>query len=207
MKDPLLSSFLKVALSVQQIPYSGLRVKDSTLIATDGYCLVAYKASSFTVRGEGMIHPLTLKALLVYADILDDYDALQVDGNKATLKVKLNKYHAQFFSLPLLDCPVKQTERIFDKLDRAQIIVCDLPVKRLLPADAGGFVKVGRGGLLPATEEDDWRYSVKQIRKCAEMFRARDELMISVSPEGLLKVENEWGHLFVVTPFRNPQQS
>jgi hypothetical protein len=202
-----MKNFLRVAIGIQEIPYSGLRVKDSTLIATNGYCLVAYKASPFTVRGEGMLHPLTLQALLVYADILDDYDALQVDGNKATLKVKLNKYDAQFFTLPPLDCPVKQTENIFNKLDRAQIIVCDLPAKRLLPADAGGFVKVGRGGLLPATEEDDWRYSAKQIRKCAEMFRARDELMISVSPEGLLKVENEWGHLFVVTPFRKPQQS
>ena len=153
-----------------------------------------------------MLHPLTLQALLVYADILDDYDALQVDGNKATLKVKLNKYHAQFFSLPPLDCPVKQTERIFDKLDRAQIIVCDLPAKRLLPPDAGEFVKVGRGGLEAASAEEDYRYSVKQIRRCAEMFRAKDRLMLSVSPDGLLLVESEWGHLFVVTPFRTPQQ-
>jgi len=201
-----MKNFLRVAIGIQEIPYSGLRVKDSTLIATDGYCLVAYKASSFTVRGEGMLHPLTLQALLVYADILDDYDALQVDGNKATLKVKLNKYHAQFFSLPPLDCPVKQTERIFDKLDRAQIIVCDLPAKRLLPPDAGEFVKVGRGGLEAASAEEDYRYSVKQIRRCAEMFRAKDRLMLSVSPDGLLLVESEWGHLFVVTPFRTPQQ-
>jgi len=201
-----MKNFLRVAIGIQEIPYSGLRVKDSTLIATDGYCLVAYKASSFTVRGEGMLHPLTLQALLVYADILDDYDALQVDGNKATLKVKLNKYHAQFFSLPPLDCPVKQTERIFDKLDRAQIIVCDLPAKHLVPVGAGEFVKVGRGGLEAASAEEDYRYSVKQIRRCAEMFRAKDRLMLSVSPDGLLLVESEWGHLFVVTPFRTPQQ-
>ena len=152
-----------------------------------------------------MLHPLTMQALLVYADILDDYDALQVDGNKATLKVKLNKYHAQFFSLPPLDCPVKQTERIFDKLDRAQIIVCDLPAKHLIPSGAGEFVKESNAGLRPATEEDDWRYSTRQIKKCAEMFRAKDRLMLSVSPDGLLLVESEWGHLFVVTPFRRPQ--
>jgi hypothetical protein len=98
-------------------------------------------------------------------------------------------------------------ERIFENIEDARVVADGFPAKRLLPPDAGEFVKVGRGGLVPASAEEDYRYSVKQIKKCAEMFRAKDELMMSVSADGLLMVENEWGQLFVVTPFRSPQQS
>jgi hypothetical protein len=206
MKDPLLTSFLKVALGIQELPYSGIRVKDSTLLATNGYQLVAFKMGPSAVKGEGMLHPVTAQALAVYANFLDAYDGLEVDGNKVTLKIRPDQYSAHFFSLPPLACNIKPIERIFDKFEDARFITDNLPAKRLLPPDAGEFVKVGRGGLVAASEEDDFRYSTKQIRKCAEMFRARDELMLSVSAEGFLMCEDEWGRLFVVTPFRRTQQ-
>jgi hypothetical protein len=206
MKDPLLTSFLKVALGIQELPYSGIRVKDSTLLATNGYQLVAFKMGPSAVKGEGMLHPVTAQALAVYANFLDAYDGLEVDGNKVTLKIRPDQYSAHFFSLPPLACNIKPIERIFDKFEDARFITDNLPAKRLLPPDAGEFVKVGRGGLVPATVEDDFRYSTRQIKKCAEMFRARDELMMSVSAEGFLMCEDEWGRLFVVTPFRRTQQ-
>jgi hypothetical protein len=206
MKDPLLTSFLKVALGIQELPYSGIRVKDSTLLATNGYQLVAFKMGPSAVKGEGMLHPVTAQALAVYANFLDAYDGLEVDGNKVTLKIRPDQYSAHFFSLPPLACNIKPIERIFDKFEDARFIADNLPAKRLLPADAGEFVKVGRGGLVVASEKDDFRYSTRQIKKCAEMFRARDELMMSVSAEGFLMCEDEWGRLFVVTPFRRTQQ-
>jgi len=208
MKNPLLREFLKTAISVQDLPYSGIRVFQSTLIATNGYQLVACKMPPSAVRGEGMLHPVTAQAVLVYADIIDTaYNGLDVEGNKVTLKIKPDQHSAHFFSLPPLDCQIKKVERIFDTLEQAKFITNDLPAKRLLPPDAGEFVKIGIGGLVPASAEEDYRYSVKQIKKCAEMFYARDRLMLSVSPDGFLAVEDEWGRLFVVTPFRNPQQS
>jgi len=207
VKNPLLTGFLKVALGIQELPYAGIRVFQSTLLATNGYQLVAYKMPPSAVSGEGMLHPVTAQAVLAYADIIDvAYDGLEVDGNKVTLKIKPDQHNAHFFSLPPLACEIKRVERIFDKLEDARFVADGFPAKRLLPPDAGEFVKVGRGGLVPASEEDDWRYSVKQIRKCAEMFRARDELMMSVNSKGFLMCEDEWGRLFVVTPFRAPQQ-
>jgi len=208
MKNPLLREFLKTAISIQGLPYSGIRVFQSTLLATNGYQLVAYRMPTSAVKGEGMLHPVTAQAVLAYADIIDAaYGGLEVDGNKVTLKIKPDQHSAHVFTLPPLDCQIKKVERIFDTLEQAKFITNDLPAKRLLPPDAGKFVKIGIGGLIPASVDDDRRYSVKQIRKCAEMFRARDELMMSVSPDGFLAVEDEWGRLFVVTPFRNPQQS
>jgi len=207
MKNPLLAGFLKTALDIQELPYAGIRVAHSTLMATNGYQLVAYKMPPSAVKGEGMLHPVTAQVVLAYADIIDAaYDGLTVEDNKLTLKVFVDKYNTYFFSLPPLACEIKRIERIFDAFEDARFVADGFPAKRLLPPDAGEFVKVGRGGLVPASEEDDWRYSVKQIRKCAEMFRARDELMMSVSPDGLLMVEDEWGRFFVVTPFRAPQQ-
>ena len=207
MKNPLLAGFLKTALDIQELPYAGIRVAHSTLMATNGYQLVAYKMPPSAVKGEGMLHPVTAQVVLAYADIIDDaYDGLTVEDNRLTLKVFVDKYNTYFFSLPPLACEIKRIERIFDAFEDARFVADGFPAKRLLPPDAGEFVKVGRGGLVPASEEDDWRYSVKQIRKCAEMFRARDELMMSVSPDGLLMVEDEWGRFFVVTPFRAPQQ-
>ena len=205
MKNPLLTGFLKVALDIQELPYSGIRVFQSTLLATNGYQLVAYKMPPSAVSGEGMLHPVTAQAVLAYADIIDvAYDGLEVDGNKVTLKIKPDQHNAHFFSLPPLACEIKRVERIFDKLEDARFVADGFPAKRLLPPNAGEFVKVGRGGLVPASEEDDWRYSTRQIKKCAEMFRAKDRLMLSVSPDGLLLVEDEWGRLFVITPFRRP---
>jgi len=207
MKNPLLAGFLKTALDIQELPYAGIRVAHSTLMATNGYQLVAYKMPPSAVKGEGMLHPVTAQVVLAYADIIDAaYDGLTVEDNRLTLKVFVDKYNTYFFSLPPLACEIKRIERIFDAFEDARFVADGFPAKRLLPPDAGEFVKVGRGGLVPASEEDDWRYSVKQIRKCAEMFRARDELMMSVSPDGLLMVEDEWGRFFVVTPFRAPQQ-
>jgi hypothetical protein len=207
MKDRLLTDFLKTALFIQELPYAGIRVFQSTLMATNGYQLVAYKMPPSAVKGEGMLHPVTAQVVLAYADIIDAaYDGITVEGNKLTLKVFVDKYNTHFFSLPPLVCEIKHIERIFDKIEDARFVANGFPAKKLLPPDAGEFVKVGRGGLIPATENDDWRYSTRQIKKCAEMFRARDELMLSVSPDGLLLVESEWGHLFVVTPFRHPQQ-
>jgi hypothetical protein len=150
MKDPLLTSFLKVALGIQELPYSGIRVKDSTLLATNGYQLVAFKMGPSAVKGEGMLHPVTAQALAVYANFLDAYDGLEVDGNKVTLKIRPDQYSAHFFSLPPLACNIKPIERIFDKFEDARFIADNLPAKRLLPPDAGEFVKVGRGGLVPA---------------------------------------------------------
>jgi len=206
MKNPLLVNFLKVALELQELPYAGIRVVHSTLIATNGYQLVAYKMPPSAVKGEGMLHPITAQVVLAYADIIDAaYDGLGINGNKVALKVFVDKHNTHFFSLPPLACEIKHIERIFDKLEDTRFVVDGFPAKRLLPPDAGEFVKVGCGGLIPATENDDWRYSTRQIKKCAEMFRARDKLMMSVSADGLLLVEDEWGRLFVVTPFRTPQ--
>ena len=207
MKNPLLTGFLKTALDIQELPYAGIRVAHSTLMATNGYQLVAYKMPPSAVKGEGMLHPVTAQVVLAYADIIDAaYDGLTVEDNKLALKVFVDKYNTYFFSLPALACEIKRIERIFDVFEDARFIADGIQAKRLLPPDAGEFVKVGRGGLVPASEEDDWRYSVKQIRKCAEMFRARDELMMSVNSKGFLMCEDEWGRLFVVTPFRAPQQ-
>jgi len=207
MKNPLLAGFLKTALDIQELPYAGIRVFQSTLLATNGYQLVACKMPPSAVKGEGMLHPVTAQVVLAYADIIDAaYDGLTVEDNKLTLKVFVDKYNTYFFSLPPLACEIKRIERIFDAFEDARFVADGFPAKRLLPPDAGEFVKVGRGGLVPASEEDDWRYSVKQIRKCAEMFRARDELMMSVNSKGFLMCEDEWGRLFVVTPFRAPQQ-
>jgi hypothetical protein len=207
MKNPLLTGFLKTALDIQELPYAGIRVVHSTLIATNGYQLVAYKMPPSAVKGEGMLHPITAQVVLAYADIIDAaYDGLGINGNKVALKVFVDKHNTHFFSLPPLVCEIKRIERIFDKLEDTRFVADGFPAKRLLPPDAGEFVKVGRDGLVVASAEEDYRYSVKQIRKCAEMFRARDKLMMSVSADGLLLVESEWGHLFVVTPFRTPQQ-
>jgi hypothetical protein len=208
MKNPLLTGFLKTALDIQELPFAGIRVFQSTLLATNGYQLVAYRMPPSAVRGEGMLHPVTARAVLTYADILDAaYDGLTVDGNKVTLKVFVSKHNTHFFSLPALECEIKRIERIFDNLEDTRFVADGIRAKYLLPPDAGEFVKVGRGGLVSASEDEDFRYSTKQIRKCAEMFRAKDELMLSSSPDGLLMVENEWGQLFVVTPYRKPKQS
>ena len=199
---PLLTNFLKTALTIQALPYAGIRVVNSTLLATDGYMLVAYKASAFTVRGEGMLHPLTAQAVLLYTGALDEYDALAVDGNAATLRVAVAKGVVHEVALPPFLCEIKPVERIFDKVENAHYL-CNVFARDLLPRVAGEFVKVGDAGLIPATPEDDYRYSVAQIRKCATLFRARDEVMLSVTPDGPLVAENEWGLLFVVTPFRS----
>jgi len=208
MKNPLLREFLKTAINIQELPYAGIRVVQSTLLATNGYQLVGYKMPPSAVKGEGMLHPVTAQAVLVYADILDAaYDGLTVEGNKVTLKVFVSKHNTHFFSLPALECEIKRIERVFDTLEDTRFVADGIRAKYLLPPDAGEFVKIGRGGLVPASDGDDTRYSTYQIKKCAAMFRARDELMLSISLDGLLAVEDEWGRLLVVTPFRNPQQS
>jgi len=202
MKNPLLNGFLKVALGIQELPYAGIRVVGSSLLATNGYQLVGYKMPPSAISGEGMLHPITAQVLLAYADVIDAaYDGLEVEGNKVTLKIKPDQHSAHFFTLPPLACEVKPVERIFNKLEDTRFVADGFPAKRLLPQDAGEFVKVGRGGLFPATFEEDYRYSTRQIKKCAEMFRAKDELMMSVSADGFLLVEDEWGRFFVVTPF------
>jgi len=199
---PLLTNFLKVAISVQSLPYAGVRVVNSTLLATDGYMLVAYKASPYSVSGEGMLHPITAKVVLEYAGALDESHSLVVDGNTATLHVAVTKGETHKVVLPPFPCEIKPIERIFDFVENARYL-CSVFARDLLPRDAGEFVKVGDAGLIPATPEDDFRYSVAQIRKCATLFRARDEVMLSVTPDGPLVAENEWGLLFVVTPFRS----
>jgi len=208
MKNPLLNGFLKVALGIQELPYAGIRVVQSTLLATNGYQLVGYKMPPSAAKGEGMLHPLTAQVVYTYADIIDAaYDGITIENNKVTLKIKPDQHSAHFFTLPPLACEIKKIERVFDNLEDTRFVADGFPTKRLLPPEAGEFVKVGRGGLVPASAEEDYRYSVKQIRKCAEMFRAKDELMMSVSADGLLLVEDEWGRFFVVTPFRAPRQS
>jgi hypothetical protein len=206
MKNPLLKSFLKAAIDLQELPYAGIRVVGSALLATNGYQLVAWRTRM--VDGDGMLHPVTTNAILAYADIIDSPSGLVAEENGVKIRVWVDKFNTQTVVLPAIPCSVKRIETIFDVVERSYSIAERIPAKYLLPPDVGEFVRVDKAGkrLAPATEEEDFRYSVKQIRKCAEMFRAKDELKISVGQDGCLIVEDEWFRLFIVTPFRRPQQ-
>jgi len=204
MKNVRLRNFLKVALELQELPYSGVRVvKDATIIATDGYSLVAYKTNPYFLRGEGMLHPLTTRALAVYTDTA--ISDLVVEGNAVTLTVWIDRDNTQTFNLPALFCEIKHTERIFDKFHNATIVAEQLAARFILPADAGAFVKVAGGGLGPASDEDYPRYDVKKLKQCLKLFYAKDSVTLSVTEEGYLLGKDEWGQLFVVSPIvRNP---
>ena len=198
MKNVLLREFLKVALSIQEIPYSGLRVKDATLIATDGYSLVAYRTSPLFLRGEGMLHPLTTQALAVYANAV--ISEITVDANTVTFSVCVDYPVSQTCTLPSFPCEIKYTERIFDKLSDSTTLVEQIATKHILPANAGKFVKVEGAGLVLATEEDYPRYDAKRLKQCLTLFRAKDSVTLSVTEEGYLVGADEWGQLFVVSP-------
>jgi hypothetical protein len=206
MKNPLLVNFLNVALSLQELPYSGIRVKDATMIATDGYSLVAYRTSPLFLRGEGMLHPLTARALAVYANAV--VSGITVDGNAVSLTVSIDRHNAETFKLPSIPCEVKYTERIFEKLSNSTTIVEQLAAKFVLPASAAKFVKVNSAGLVPALEEDYPRYDAVRLKQCLKLFRAKDSVTLSVTEEGYLTGADEWGQLFVVSPIvRNPYRS
>lgn len=203
MKNVRLSNFLKVALELQELPYSGVRVADATFIATDGYSLVVYKTNPYFLRGEGMLHPLTARALAVYADTT--ISEIVVDGNAVTLTVWIDRHNQQTFTLPALSCDVKRTERVFDKFANAAVVVEQLAAKFILPASAGKFVKVAGEGLVPATDDDYPRYDTKRLRQCTKLFYAKDSVTLIVTEEGYLSGADEWGQLFVVSPIvRNP---
>jgi len=206
MKNPLLVNFLNVALGLQELPYSGIRVKDATMIATDGYSLVAYRTSPLFLRGEGMLHPLTARALAVYANAL--IEGITVDGNAVSLTVYFDYPRSEIFSLPPFPCEVKYTEKIFGKLANTAIVADQLAVKFILPANAGKFVKVDGAGLAPASEEDYPRYDAGRLKQCLKLFRAKDSVTLSVTEEGYLTGADEWGQVFVLSPIvRNPYRS
>jgi hypothetical protein len=203
MKNPLLVNFLNVALGLQELPYSGIRVKDATLIATDGFSLVAYRTSPIFLRGEGMLHPLTVQALAVYANAV--IEGITVDGNAVSLTVYFDYPRSEIFNLPPFPCEVKYTEKIFDKLTNAVIVAEQLAAKFILPPNAGRFVKIADAGLVSATDDDYPRYDAKRVKQCAKLFRAKDFVTLSVTEEGYMSVADEWGQLVVVSPIvRNP---
>ena len=206
MKNPLLVNFLNVALGLQELPYSGIRVKDATMIATDGYSLVAYRTSPLFLRGEGMLHPLTARALAVYANAV--ISEITVDANTVTFSVCVDYPVSQTCTLPSFPCEIKYTERIFDKLSDSTTLVEQIATKHILPANAGKFVKVDGAGLAPASEEDYPRYDAGRLKQCLKLFRAKDSVTLSVTKEGYLTGADEWGQVFVLSPIvRNPYRS
>jgi len=219
MPNAELANFLNVALDVQATPYEGIHVAGGMAAATNSYMLVVAKWNEEFLRGEGAISPKAASILAAMAKSAY-VGRIDVDGNRVTALVQTTRYEENVgevagefrpAELPEFYCrqfPVARMIRVLTEPKGEWAPLAENPsLKSLRSLSAKDFVALsglfgeGRELFSPKADGDALYYSVSQLRRGLKLFGARARLRVRRSAKGWLSFEDQYGHIFAITPF------
>jgi|GEM_PF-5271257 len=213
MRATTLTTFLKAALKLQSPPYAGIRAINNTLIATDGYKMVAYTPGEGFIQGEGVIEPVNAKVLLAYEEETW-VTQIRVADNAVEFDITFKSIDAPSgyalkpatIRLASFDARKLYSEKALLNLrpPKARLVAEEASVKTLRQFDTPDREKVvfdeQTATFRDAGDEDVYRYSARQVRDALSVFPARAKVSVLFGAKNELVFE-EYGLLYAVCPF------
>ena len=216
-----LSNLLRVALEIQATPFAGVHVDDGVILATDGVMLVTKKFDDKVfLRGRGSISPKAARVLETLA-AETWIGSIEVSGNRVSVTAQGTWFDEKIgaevagayreVTLPEFYCPRVPVARMLGVLTDesqgwAQIaenprlnIIKDTSVKEYVT-----LLEPARDGeeLFRLRDiDDEYWYSVAQLRKGLRLFGKNSRLSVRRNAKGWLAFSDQWGGVFAVTPF------
>jgi len=145
-----------------------------------------------------------------------------VNGNRVTVLTQTTRYEENIgevagefkpVELPEFYCrqfPVTRMLRVLTEPKGEWAPLVERPsLKSLRTLSAKDFVVLsglfGEGYELftPAVGDETWRYNVSQLRRGLRLFGRNSRLSVRRSAKGWLAFEDQYGHVFAITPFIN----